>query len=269
MGSVSSILSDSFINTRDNIFQPFVLPAPSSSYNSRNDDIDWIDSNNEGENSIPIIYHKLATDGRPTIIFSHGNGCDIGQCYDILTLCGEMDINIIIYDYPGYGLHDGFPSQNSCFLTIERVYNYVIECGVKYNNIILFGQSIGTGPTTWLAKKLCTTNKDPKSIILMSPYTSALGVVSESVASTVRSSYIVSNETLDIFDNYHHIQNVTCPVKIIHGTTDSIIPYNQGLKIHQTSQNSLSMGSITGGGHNDLWYRYKVQVKHHIKDAII
>ena len=131
------------------------------------------------------------------------------------------------------------------------------------------GQSVGTGPTTWLAKKLCQTGQAPKSVVLITPFTSAVSVASESAATVTYISHAVSEETLDIFDNRYHIQRVTCPVQIIAGTRDQVTPHSQAEYLTEIAPNSLPMISLQGSGHNDVWSRdYFASTMNGIRTAV-
>lgn len=122
----------------------------------------------------------------------------------------------------------------------------------------MVGQSVGTGPTSWLAKQL-SINKPPlKSVVLISPFSSAVSVVSSSLADISYTSHAVSESTLDIFDTYYHLQSVTCRVQIISGTADQITPYSHALKLQGISKNGY-LTTLNGAGHNDVWDSMNIQ----------
>jgi abhydrolase domain-containing protein 17 len=73
-------------------------------------------------------------------------------------------------EYPGYGLYLGVPSEEEILKDSELVYDYLTEVlGVKEENIILMGKSLGSGPATHLA-----SHRRPSSLILITPYTSIM-----------------------------------------------------------------------------------------------
>lgn len=104
------------------------------------------------------------------IIYFHGNAEDIGLSFDLLSLFGqEMRMHVLVIEYPGYGLYKTASTCEQIILEdAEIAYDYLTTiCGVNDSDIILFGRSIGTGPTSYLASR-----KPCHSALLMSAYTS-------------------------------------------------------------------------------------------------
>ncbi len=67
-------------------------------------------------------------------------------------LSHELRVNVIGYDYSGYGASTGVPSPSQTFADISAVYTYLTEeLGVPMHRVVLYGQSVGSGPTCWLA----------------------------------------------------------------------------------------------------------------------
>lgn len=87
------------------------------------------------------------------MIHSHGNSPDLGIMLDsYLDLAYNLDINVIGYDYSGFGQSTGKPSDLNSISDLEAVYYFVKrELGYKWQNIILYGQSIGSGPSVTIA----------------------------------------------------------------------------------------------------------------------
>lgn len=207
---------------------------------------------------IPAFYFDKKK--QTTIIFSHGNGCDIGGCYNYMQFLSEyLDVNVILYDYVGYGANNDVPSEQGCYDSINSVYTYLIERGVNPKNIVLYGSSIGTGPSVELAYNLShqTPSIQLKGLILQSPYTSIISVVSEKLASLLF--------FFDMFRNVDKIHKVNCPTLIFHGTDDEIIPFDHSIKLKQKSRYNIhgvqtSLKGLKGGCHNDLEVNHMQQM---------
>ena len=175
---------------------------------------------------------------KTTIIYSHGNSEDIGHCYSWMeSLHESLDVNVIAYDYEGYGLHEGSSNENSCYRDIDCVFEYLLENGIDEQDIIVYGRSLGTGPSVELA-----SIHNLKGVILESPYTSIFGVVSN----------IMSNLSfcIDPFRNESKIHKIKSPIIIFHGTDDTVIPYEHSISLQQKS--NCRLYTLNGGGHNDL-----------------
>jgi hypothetical protein len=64
---------------------------------------------------------------------------------------------VLSYDYRGYGLHPGVPTEGSCYADIEGAYDYLTkELKIPASRIILYGRSIGSGPTCYMGQRLTT-----------------------------------------------------------------------------------------------------------------
>jgi hypothetical protein len=108
--------------------------------------------------------------GNKLVIYFHGNAEDIGLAYDLLFMFGsEMKMHVMAVEYPGYGLYKtSKPDEEKIKADADTVYDYLTEvCGIREKDIILFGRSMGSGPSSYLASR-----RSPGSLLLMSPYMS-------------------------------------------------------------------------------------------------
>ncbi|CAI9098911.1 OLC1v1035643C2 [Oldenlandia corymbosa var. corymbosa] len=147
--------------------------------------------------------------GRFTILYSHGNAADLGQMQELfIELRAHLRVNIMSYDYSGYGASTGKPSELNTYSDIEAVFNCLRnEYEIKQEDIILYGQSVGSGPTLHLA----ANHHRLRAIVLHS-----------AILSGIRVLYNVKMTFwFDIFKNIDKIRNVRCPVLVIHVRTIS------------------------------------------------
>ncbi|MQM08303.1 hypothetical protein Taro_041158, partial [Colocasia esculenta] len=147
------------------------------------------------------VRHPMATS---TLLYSHGNAADLGQMYELfIELSIHLRVNLLGYDYSGYGQSSGKPSEQNTYADIEAAYKCLQEnFGAKEEDIILYGQSLGSGPTLDLATRL----PNLKAVVLHSPILSGLRVMYP-----VKRTY-----WFDIYKNIDKIQLVNCPVLVIH-----------------------------------------------------
>ena len=125
-------------------------------------------------------------------------------------------------EYPGYGIYSGSSSEKKVLIDAETVYNHLLnELKISEENIFLFGRSIGSGPATWLA-----SIKNPGMLILMSPFTSIRAVAKHLGGPLAR--FLVKER----FKNLEFMKDVKCPVFIIHGKKDNLIPPMQAVKLY-------------------------------------
>lgn len=208
---------------------------------------------------LACMYVKACKNPIYTILFSHGNAADLGLMSSFyLGLGNKINCNLFGYDYSGYGLSTGKPSEKSLYTNIEIAWNELKKrYNVEANKVILYGQSIGTVPTVDLASKY-----DFAGIILHSPLTSGLRLA---FPNTRRTWFF------DAFPNIDKVPNISSPVLVIHGTEDEVIDISHGQAIHSLCQNPVPPLWVEGAGHNDieLFREYLERVKKFIKEDIL
>lgn len=188
-----------------------IFPAPLSSYQ---DDASIFKIRSSDGETI-AAYLLSAEDSQSLLLYSHGNGEDIGMARPFLQLFTERGISVLAYDYPGYGTSSGQPSEAGSYAAIEAAYRYATETlGYRPEQITLYGRSLGSGPSAWLAER-----EPVAGLIFDGAFTSTFRVLTD-------------NKLLlwDKFDNYARLPKIQCPILIIHGTLDRTVPFSHALK---------------------------------------
>ncbi|KAK7275061.1 hypothetical protein RIF29_16168 [Crotalaria pallida] len=203
------------------------------------EDVDVVKLDTKKGNSIVAMYvkNKSAT---LTVLYSHGNAADLGQMFPIFTgLSAHLGVNLMGYDYSGYGQSSGKPSEQDTYADIEAAYRCLEEkYGVKEEDTILYGQSVGSGPTLELATRLPRL----RAVILHSPILSGLRVM-----------YPVKKTFwFDIFKNIDKIPLVKCPVLVIHGTEDEVVDVSHGKTLWELCNEKYEPLWLIGGNHCNL-----------------
>ncbi|CAH8444143.1 unnamed protein product [Dicrocoelium dendriticum] len=177
---------------------------------------------------------------RYTVLFSHGNAVDIGQMAGFLqSLAYRFGVDIVCYDYSGYGVSTGLRLEENLYADAEAVLHEVRErYEVPLERIVLYGQSIGTAPTVYLATKYKVAG-----VVLHSPFMSGLRVVCP--GTTRRFCF-------DPFTNIDKVSQILSPTLIIHGTDDEIIGIHHGRELFSRLTHPLEPAWIDGAGHNDI-----------------
>ncbi|XP_060670778.1 uncharacterized protein LOC107427000 isoform X2 [Ziziphus jujuba] len=178
----------------------------------KNMDVHLLDT--KGGNKVVATFWKHPF-ARFTILYSHGNAADLGQMHELfIELRAHLRVNIMSYDYSGYGASTGKPSEFNTYYDIEAVYNCLKNhYGIKQEDLILYGQSVGSGPTLHLGSRL----QKLRGVVLHS-----------AILSGIRVLYPVKMTFwFDIFKNIDKIRNVSCPVLVIH--MKAIVKLNSSL----------------------------------------
>lgn len=186
------------------------------------------------------FYFPPPRPGAPTLLWAHGNGEDAGQVRHLAHAFHAEGLGVMVYDYPGYGLSPGPPSEEGTFRCAEAAYDFLTkEQNLEPKDIVLFGQSVGSGPSSWLAEK-----KEVAGMVLISPFKSTFRVVTR-----------VKILPWDRFDNWKRIQSVEIPLLVIHGDVDKVVPFSHGKALYQRYRGEKEFVRLEGIGHNDLWSR--------------
>ncbi|KAG7564148.1 Alpha/Beta hydrolase fold [Arabidopsis suecica] len=199
-------------------------------------------------NQVVAAYIKNPT-ASLTLLYSHGNAADLGQMFELFSeLSLHLRVNLIGYDYSGYGRSSGKPSEQNTYSDIEAVYRCLEEkYGVKEQDVILYGQSVGSGPTLELASRL----PNLRAVVLHS-----------AIASGLRVMYPVKRTYwFDIYKNIEKISFVKCPVLVIHGTSDDVVNWSHGKQLFDLCKEKYEPLWIKGGNHCDLEL-YPQYIKH-------
>lgn len=172
-----------------------------------------------------------------TVLYSHGNGEDLGDVRPALAQIQATGVNVFAYDYRGYGTSQGSPSEQAAYQDIDAAYRYLTTVLKQPpNRIILYGRSVGSGPSIDLA-----TRQPVAGLMIEGGFTSVFRVVTH-----------VPLFPFDRFANIHKIGAVRCPVLFIHGTNDQVIPLWHGRALFDRANQPKTFLEVSGAGHNDV-----------------
>lgn len=236
---------------------------------------------NSSGNQVAAIYFKRK-DAKYTVLYSHGNGEDLSHISEFLKeFSKQLNVNVISYDYSGYGLSQGSPSRDSLYDDSDAMYNYITDkLNISGDKIILYGVSIGSIPATYLASKYNKQNQIG-GLILQSAFTSVLtmwipSILFENVTVNRILSYIFHHDTIvnvDVFRNIDFIENiVNCPVLLIHGTNDYLVPFSNGMylykRLKEINSNIVHYFWARNCGHNDIEWNKGEELAKELKQFI-
>lgn len=172
-----------------------------------------------------------------TILYSHGNAEDLGDVRFILEQLQTAGFAVFAYDYRGYGTSQGKPSEQNAYEDIEAAYTYLTQTvKVPPERIIVYGRSVGGGPSIYLASRQAVAG-----LVLESAFTSVFRVITR-----------IPLYPFDKFPNIGRIKAVRCPVLVMHGTADQVIPFWHGQALFQQANEPKRFVPIKGANHNDL-----------------
>lgn len=179
-----------------------------------------------------------APGARVTVLFAHGNAEDLGDGLPHLEAYRSLGVSVMSFDYPGYGLSSGTPSEKGAYAAADAAYAYLTtKAGVAPESIIVHGRSLGGGVLVDLAARSTVGG-----LIIESSFVSAYRVMTG-----------IPILPMDRFRNLKKMSSVDVPVLVIHGTADEVIAPWHGRRLAEAVPDSrLQTLWVEGAGHNDL-----------------
>lgn len=175
---------------------------------------------------------------RYTILYNHGNAEDLGHVLPLLHELREVGFAVIGYDYRGYGSSGaGPPAARKAVEDAEAVHRYATaDLGIAPERLIIYGTSVGSGPAVELAAR-----HSPAGLILQSAFTSTFRVLTR-----------VRLLPFDRYPNLNRLSEVRCPILVMHGTRDIVVPWSHGRQLFAAADEPKQALWVEGAGHNDL-----------------
>ena len=168
-------------------------------------------------------FHKKDLKKFKTIIYFHGNAGKLENRIHKLNHFKDMDVNFLIIAWRGFSGNDGKPSEESLYIDGNSAIKWLKNLGLSEKDIIIYGESLGTGVATEIAK-----NNNFAGLVLETPFTSMIEAAKNFYP------YIPVRILLkDKYENDKKIKNINIPVFVMHGEADQIVPFWMGKKIYE------------------------------------
>lgn len=204
-----------------------------------------------------ISWYGTARPGQPTLLYFHGNASNLagraGRVGEYLAKGRGM----MMLSYRGYGGSEGRPTEANNFADARVAYDWLRAQGVAASDIILYGESLGSGVAVKLA-----TEVPVGGIILDAPYTSIVDM-----GKRIYPYLPVRTFLFDRYDNLSRIGSISAPLLIVHGDRDDLIPIEMGRGLYHAAPEPKTFEAIAGGGHADHYLFGSYDVIHGWIDA--
>lgn len=175
-----------------------------------------------------------------TTLYLHGNAGNLSHRLDHLEALTRAGSEVLILDYRGYGKSEGSPSEQALYEDAEAGYAWLLGQGRDPGRIVIHGESLGTAPATDLASKRACG-----ALVLEAPFPSRAAVAQRVLP-------LLGPLVARGFETARKIADVSCPVLVIHGTADRVIPQELGRQVYEAAPEPKTFWSVPGAGHNDL-----------------
>jgi len=194
------------------------------------------------QEQIRAWYHKKQSSDTVMLYF-HGNGHSLeNRAAKYRAFSSDSDFSVLAITYRGYPGSTGAPTESGLYSDGKAAIQFLLDEGYQEKDIILYGESLGTGVATEMA-----TIIDAKALVLESPFTS--------ITDVAKSRYWflpVSMLLKDRFDNQLKMQKLHLPLLIIHGEQDKIVPLSLGQALYDRYQGPKSLVVLPHAGHGEF-----------------
>ena len=191
-----------------------------------------------GPADAPVAAVWMPVEGaRRAVLFAHGNAEDLSSVHLRLERFNQLGLSALAFDYPGYGLTPGRPTEDSVYAAAETAFRHLVEeRGFAERDIIVCGYSIGSGPSCYLAER-----HDVGGLLLYAPFKSAIRVATR-----------LRLFPLDPFPNLARVPRTRCPVLVLHGAADRLIPPSHGRALARAAGDRGRFIEVPGANHNAI-----------------
>ncbi len=186
-------------------------------------EIEKVKINTEDNLNLLAWLHKKDFKNFKTILYFHGNAGALENRIHKINNFKDMNVNFLLLAWRGFSGNEGKPNEQGLYKDAKAAIKWLNEMGIKNNDIIIYGESLGTGVAIEVAQ-----NKNFAGIILESPFTSMIDAAA--------SKYPIFPIKLLLKDKYESdkkIKKIKSPILVMHGEDDRIVPFWMGKKIFE------------------------------------
>jgi fermentation-respiration switch protein FrsA (DUF1100 family) len=186
-------------------------------------------------------WYAGGTPSAPTLIWSHGNGGNIAGRADVLLALAAHGLNVLAYDYRGYGKSDGWPTEEGVYLDAQAAYDSERCRGTLPQRLVAFGESLGGAVCIQLA---CT--RHCAAIVVVSTFTTMRDVARAHFGA-------LGLLGGDRFNSRSRLAQLSVPIFVAHGDRDEIVPFALGKQLFNAAQQPKRFFRAKGAQHNDVF----------------
>ena len=199
-----------------------------------------------------LAWYRAPPQSAPTVVFFHGNAGHIGHRARKVRPLLDAGFGVLLVSWRGYGGNPGSPTEQGLYHDARAALSLLADAGVPSSRVVLYGESLGTGPAVQLA-----TERPVAAVVLEAPFTS--------VAEVAQRHYWflpARHLVIDRFDSLSKITRIGAPLLIVHGEKDRVVSVEMGRALLAAAREPKEAVFVPDAGHNDLY-------DHGVADAVI
>ncbi|MDB5492259.1 MAG: hypothetical protein JWO78_2108 [Micavibrio sp.] len=190
-------------------------------------------------------YKAPADPSKPVILYFHGDGGGIAGRAGVAQALIKQGYGVLLAEYRGYSGNPGSPGEAGFYADGDAYYDWLVKQeDISEKKIVLYGESLGSGITTYLASR----HPNVGGMIIDGGFSSLTDVNKRSMPGV-----FVSLVYLDHYNNMDKINKVVCPILFIHGGRDRVVPLKMAEKLYKSANQPKTMKVFPEGGHVNLY----------------
>jgi fermentation-respiration switch protein FrsA (DUF1100 family) len=189
-----------------------------------------------------VSWYLPPREGRPVIVYFHGNGGNIGYRADRLRRFAREGYGVLMLEYRGYGGNPGTPTETGFNDDARASLDFLQREGIAADRLVLYGESLGTGVAVHSAAQ-----RQIAALILESPFTS-IAAVAQYHYPFVPAAMLI----WDCFDSLSLVGRINAPLLVLRGGRDAVVPLRFGQALFDAAPESKQSWFAPDAGHEDL-----------------
>jgi hypothetical protein len=187
-------------------------------------------------------YRRPPAASSPVLVYFHGNAGHIGHRAERVRPYADAGFGVFLVEYRGYGGNPGRPTEQGLYTDARTAVDFLEQQGVAPARMVFYGESLGTAVAVQIAhERACA------ALVLEAPFTS--------VAAVAQGRYWmfpVRHLVLDKFDSLRKIGQLRCPLMVMHGEADGVIPIRYGRQLFDAAPEPKESKWFPTGTHTNF-----------------
>ena len=234
-----------YVAQRQLMYQPGKMLPPAS----QTEIPDAITETTTTDNGLALAsWYLPPADGMPVIVYFQGNAATIADRDYKAAPWHKSGYGVWLVGYRGFGGNPGSPTEDGLYADARAVLAVLEGRGIGPDNVILYGESLGTGVATHMAKELADQGTPARGLILEAPFT-AMGDAAQDHYPFLPARWLVK----DAYDSLAKISSIKTPLMIVHGDRDRVVRQQHGRRLFAAAQRPKTALWIKGAAHNNLY----------------
>ncbi|MGI9520557.1 MAG: alpha/beta hydrolase [Hyphomicrobiaceae bacterium] len=188
-----------------------------------------------------VCWYGQARPAQPTLLYFHGNGGNLAGRAERVSAYRKRGRGLLMMSYRGYSGSTSDPTERRNVGDALAAYDFLRDQGVDANDILVYGESLGSGVAVHLA-----TKRHVGAVILDAPFTSLPDV------GTLIYPYLPVHLAIrDRYNSIGRIGRIEAPLLIVHGGRDRIVPFRMGRSLFEAANEPKTFAAFPLAGHSD------------------